>query len=199
MYEATGDERLKARALGLVAELRKVQQALPARGMNPGYLSAFPEELFDRVEARKSVWAPYYTLHKIMAGLLDVHRVTGDEAALEAVKGMAAWVSLRAKGLTDAQWQAMLETEFGGMQDVADRAARDDGGPGAPAPGPSLRPPERLRPARPRRGPARRPAREHPDPEGHRRGPRLRGHGRGPLLRGRRRPSGGRSRSTAPT
>ena len=117
-YEATGDERLKARALGLVAELRKVQRALPARGMSPGYLSAFPEELIDRVEARKGVWAPYYTLHKIMAGLLDVHRATGDAAALEAVKDMAAWVGLRAKGLTDAQWQAMLETEFGGMQEV---------------------------------------------------------------------------------
>ena len=118
MYEATGDERLKARAVGLVAELRKVQQALPSRGMNPGYLSAFPEELFDRVEARKGVWAPYYTLHKIMAGLLDVYRVTGDPAALEAVREMAAWVGLRAKGLDDTQWQAMLETEFGGMQDV---------------------------------------------------------------------------------
>ena len=118
MFEATGDERLKARALALAAELRKVQLALPSRGMSPGYLSAFPEELFDRVEARKSVWAPYYTLHKIMAGLLDVHRVTGDEAALEAVKGMAAWVARRARGLTDAQWQAMLETEFGGMQEV---------------------------------------------------------------------------------
>ena len=118
LYEATGDERLKARALGLVAELRKVQQALPSRGMHPGYLSAFPEELIDRVEARKGVWAPYYTLHKIMAGLLDVHRVTDDPAALEAVTEMAAWVGLRAKGLDDAQWQAMLETEFGGMQDV---------------------------------------------------------------------------------
>jgi hypothetical protein len=118
MYEATGDERLEARALSIVAELRKVQQALSARGMNRGYLSAFPEEFFDRVEARKGVWAPYYTLHKIMAGLLDVHRATGDAAALEAVKGMAAWVGLRAKPLTDAQWQAMLETEFGGMQDV---------------------------------------------------------------------------------
>jgi uncharacterized protein len=118
LYEATGDERLKARALGLVEELRKVQQALPERGMHPGYLSAFPEELFDRVEARRNVWAPYYTLHKILAGLLDVHRATGDEAALEAAKGMAAWVGLRAKGLTDARWQAMLETEFGGMQDA---------------------------------------------------------------------------------
>jgi DUF1680 family protein len=118
LYEAVGDERLKSRALGLVAELRKVQQALPARGMQPGYLSAFPEELFDRVEARKNVWAPYYTLHKILAGLLDVYGATGDPAALEAARGMAAWVGLRAKSLTDAQWQAMLETEFGGMQDA---------------------------------------------------------------------------------
>ncbi len=118
MYEATGDERLKARALAIVTELRKVQQALPSRGMHAGYLSAFPEELFDRVEARKGVWAPYYTLHKIMAGLLDVHRATGDPAAFEAVKGVAAWVGLRAKRLTDEQWQRMLETEFGGMQDV---------------------------------------------------------------------------------
>ena len=118
MYEATADERLKARAIAITGELRRVQQALAARGMTPGYLSAFPEEFFDRVEARQGVWAPYYTLHKVMAGLLDVHRVTGDPTALEAVKGMAAWVGTRARRLTDAQWQAMLETEFGGMQDV---------------------------------------------------------------------------------
>ncbi|HSD65885.1 MAG TPA: beta-L-arabinofuranosidase domain-containing protein [Vicinamibacteria bacterium] len=118
MYEATGDERLKARAVAIVGELRKVQQALAGRGMGRGYLSAFPEEFFDRVEARKGVWAPYYTLHKIMAGLLDAHRATGDPAALEVVKGMAAWVGARAKPLTDAQWQEMLETEFGGMEDV---------------------------------------------------------------------------------
>ena len=55
-----------------------MQLALAARGATPGYLSAFPEEFFDRVEARKGVWAPYYTLHKILAGLLDVHRVFGD-------------------------------------------------------------------------------------------------------------------------
>jgi len=118
LYEATGDGRLKARALAIVAELRKVQQALAARGMHPGYLSAFPEEFFDRVEARTGVWAPYYTLHKIMAGILDVHRATGDPVALELVKGMAAWVGVRAKPLSDRQWQAMLETEFGGMEEV---------------------------------------------------------------------------------
>jgi DUF1680 family protein len=118
LYEATGDDRLKARALAIVVELEKVQQALAARGMHPGYLSAFPEEFFDRVEARKGVWAPYYTLHKIMAGLLDVHRTTGDPVALDLAKGMAAWVGVRAKPLSDPQWQAMLETEFGGMEDA---------------------------------------------------------------------------------
>jgi len=116
-WEATGDERLKQRALAITAELRRVQLALAARGAHPGYLSAFPEEFFDRVEARKGVWAPYYTLHKILAGLLDVHRVFGDETALEAAKGMASWVGLRAKGLSDAQWQEMLQTEFGGMEE----------------------------------------------------------------------------------
>jgi len=116
-WEATGDDRLKQRALAITAELRRVQLALAGHGAHAGYLSAFPEEFFDRVEARKGVWAPYYTLHKILAGLLDVHRVFGDAAALEAAKGMASWVGLRASRLSDAQWQEMLQTEFGGMEE----------------------------------------------------------------------------------
>jgi DUF1680 family protein len=127
MYEATGDERLKERALAITAELAKVQQALAARGSNAGYLSAFPESFFDRLEARKSVWAPYYTLHKILAGLLDVHRVTGDTTSLELARGMASWVGLRASRLTHEQWQALLETEFGGMQDGLDELYQQTG------------------------------------------------------------------------
>jgi DUF1680 family protein len=118
MHEATGDPRLRERALALTSELRKVQQALEARGSSPGYLSAFPESFFDRLEKRQAVWAPYYTLHKILAGVLDVHRVTGDASALEIALGMARFVGLRAGRLRDAQWQALLETEFGGMQDA---------------------------------------------------------------------------------
>jgi DUF1680 family protein len=118
MTEATGDERLRQRALAVVAELRKVRLALASRGSHAGYLSAFPEEFFDRLEARQGVWAPYYTLHKIMAGLRDVHRVTGDPEALEILRGMARWVGYRASRLDDAAWQALLETEFGGMEEV---------------------------------------------------------------------------------
>jgi hypothetical protein len=118
MHEATSNEALKQRALATVAELRKVQDALQRRGANAGYLSAFPEEFFDRLEARQAVWAPYYTLHKIMAGLLDVYTLLGDPTALDIVKGMAGWVALRASHLDDAKWQELLNTEYGGMQDV---------------------------------------------------------------------------------
>src|SRR5262249_50211209 len=71
MYSSTGDDRFKTKTNLLVAELAKVQQAMPSRGFNPGYLSAYPEEFFDRVDKAQRVWAPYYTLHKIMAGMVD--------------------------------------------------------------------------------------------------------------------------------
>src|SRR5262245_34512287 len=73
MYASTGDERFKTKADALVAELAKVQQSLAAKGFNAGYLSAFPEEFFDLVDKRERVWAPYYTIHKMMAGLLDMY------------------------------------------------------------------------------------------------------------------------------
>ena len=50
MYASTGDNRFKVRADLIVAELAKVQAAMPSRGFHEGYLSAYPEELIDRVE-----------------------------------------------------------------------------------------------------------------------------------------------------
>ncbi len=117
MHAATGDARFKARADAVVAELAKVQQALATRA-NAGYLSAFPEEFFDRLEKRQRVWAPYYTLHKIMAGLLDVHERCGNAQALDVLVKMAGWVKLRMDRLSEEQRQAALETEFGGMNEV---------------------------------------------------------------------------------
>ena len=118
MYASTGDERFKAKADSLVVELAEIQKALPSRGFNPGYLSAFPEEFIDRVESRKPVWAPYYTLHKIMAGLLDMYVHCGNATSLGLVTEMAAWVKGRMDKLTTEQQQKMLQTEFGGMNDV---------------------------------------------------------------------------------
>ena len=118
MYSSTGDEQFKTRATAIVAELAKVQQTMPSRGFNPGFLSAYPEEFFDRVDKAARVWAPYYTLHKIMAGLLDVYLHCDSAQALEVVTKMADWVKFRVDRLTDDQQQRALNTEFGGMEEV---------------------------------------------------------------------------------
>ncbi len=118
MYASTGDARFKARGDLMVAELARVQQASPSRGYHEGYLSAFPESLFDRVDARQRVWAPYYTLHKIMAGLLDMYQLAGNRQALVVVEKQAAWVKFRMDRLTRDEQQAMLMTEHGGMVEV---------------------------------------------------------------------------------
>ncbi|RSM71803.1 hypothetical protein DMB66_07195 [Actinoplanes sp. ATCC 53533] len=117
-YASTGTAAFKAKGDGIVAVLAQCQARATAAGFNPGYLSAFPESFIDRVEARQSVWAPYYTLHKIMAGLLDMHLLAGNAQALTVLTGMAAWVKARNDRLTQAQRQNMLDTEFGGMNEV---------------------------------------------------------------------------------
>jgi uncharacterized protein len=118
MFASTGDERFKARGEAVVSELARVQAAMPARGFHAGYLSAFPEELFDRVDARQKVWAPYYTLHKILAGLLDMHQLCGNREALDVLVRLAGWVKFRMDRLTPDQQQAMLMAEHGGMTEV---------------------------------------------------------------------------------
>ena len=99
MYASTGDSRFKERADLMVAELGRIQDA-QAKRFHPGYLSAFPEEFFDRVESRQKVWAPYYTIHKIMAGLLDVAELCGNADARKIVTGMAEGLSCRGAGGT---------------------------------------------------------------------------------------------------
>ena len=118
MYASTGNKVLRARADYIVGELAKVQKAMPSQGYHAGYLSAFPESFFDRVDARKPVWAPYYTIHKIMAGLLDVYLHCGNKQALSVLEKMADWVKFRVDRLTEAQQQAALGTEYGGMNEV---------------------------------------------------------------------------------
>jgi DUF1680 family protein len=118
MFASTGDARFKDKASAMVAELAKVQQSLPSKGFNQGFLSAYPEEFFDRVDKRVQVWAPYYTLHKIMAGLLDMYLYCDNRQALDVVTKMADWVKFRVDRLTDEQQQAALNTEHGGMNEV---------------------------------------------------------------------------------
>ena len=112
MFASTGDERLREKGNAVVAGLAECQAKFPS-----GYLSAYPEEFFDRVEARQPVWAPYYTLHKIYAGLLDTYVYCDNQQALDVCKKFADWAIARNSRLTDEQMQKMLGEEHGGMNE----------------------------------------------------------------------------------
>ena len=115
MYASTGDARVKAKAEAIVAALAECQKSLGASG----YLSAFPESFFDRVESMRTVWAPYYTIHKIMAGLVDMAEHCGSRQALDVVEGMARWVKSRTDRSDRGHMERVLNfTEQGGMNEV---------------------------------------------------------------------------------
>ena len=118
MYGSTGDPLLKARVDYLVNELAKCQALAVTNGFHAGYLSAYPEVYIDMVVTNGPVWAPWYTLHKIMAGLLDAYQVAGNSQALTVLTNQANWVNFRIAQLTTPQIQTMLNTEFGGMNEV---------------------------------------------------------------------------------
>lgn len=113
MYASTGDQRLKQRVDYIVAELAKCQEKLGG-----GYLSAFPVEFIDRVETTGRVWAPYYTLHKILAGLLDAFVYCGNEQSLQIAEKFGDWVVARNARLSDQEMQRMLGVEHGGMNEA---------------------------------------------------------------------------------
>lgn len=135
MAVATGDERYRERVNYMVAELAKCQEAL---GLG-GYLAAFPTGEFDVVEGKQGnsagIAVPYYTIHKIMAGLLDAHDYLGNDQALEIAAKMADYFETRLAGLSEDEIERMLRTdgsrnpgnEFGAMSDALARLYRATG------------------------------------------------------------------------
>lgn len=124
MFAATGDERFRQRAEYIVDALKEVQDA-----HGDGYLCALAEgrpcfEAVSRGEIRSGgfdlngQWAPWYTLHKLYAGLRDAYRHTGNETALAVETRMAEWAAGILEPLNKEQIQQMLATEFGGMNEV---------------------------------------------------------------------------------
>jgi DUF1680 family protein len=124
MWAATGDKRFKERLDYIVKELKDVQDKY-----GNGYLGALENgrERFAEVargEIRSSgfdlngLWSPWYVQHKIFAGLRDAWRYAGSRAALEVEIKFAAWAEGILAKLDDAQVQRLLNTEFGGMNEV---------------------------------------------------------------------------------
>jgi uncharacterized protein len=112
-FASSEDEELKRNGDLMVRELAKCQ----AQHKN-GYLSAFPQEYFDRLRDGVSVWAPFYTIHKIMAGHLDMYMFAGNEQALATAEKIAQWVRSWSDPLSEQQMQRVLLVEYGGMGEV---------------------------------------------------------------------------------
>ncbi len=83
-----------------------------------GYLFASPESHFDRLEARSDdIWVPWYSMHKILSGLIDVYKLTGNETALNVASRLGDWVYNRASSWDSATHSHVLSIEYGGMND----------------------------------------------------------------------------------
>jgi DUF1680 family protein len=109
----SGNTVLKSRGDEIVAGLGACQKKI-----GNGYLSAYPTDLFEHLAEGKQVWAPFYTYHKIMAGLLDMYVLTGNTDALAITEGMARWAGDFFWPIGLEQRQRMLRTEYGGMNEV---------------------------------------------------------------------------------
>lgn len=131
-YRATGDKKIRARAEYMVEELKKCQQAFwNIKGVHEGFLSPYLEEQFDLLERYTpypKIWAPYYTFHKIIAGLLDCYFYIDKKEALSIAEKMGMWTWNRLSRLPKMQlkrmWSMYIAGEFGGMNVVMAQLAK---------------------------------------------------------------------------
>jgi uncharacterized protein len=123
-FARTGDARFKEKVDYVVSELVACQVSRP-----DGYLGAMPDG--DRVWAEvkrgeirtggfdlNGLWAPWYTHHKVFAGLLDAHQLAVNPQALAVAKKFGDWAIDVTSNLTPEHWERMLACEYGGMNEA---------------------------------------------------------------------------------
>jgi DUF1680 family protein len=116
MFASTGDQRFKQRSDYIVKELSDCQDA-----GKTGIICAFPDgeaPLHDIVDATRFVGVPWYTMHKIFAGLRDAYLYGNNRMALDVLVKLSDWAIAHTRKLSDEQFQRMLDTEHGGMNEV---------------------------------------------------------------------------------
>lgn len=112
LHASTGDTAVVAKANDLVAILAQCQA-------KDGYLGAYPATFYDRLRKHEKVWAPFYTYHKILAGLIDMYEHTGNKQALDVALKMADWADNYSRSFSDDDWQRVLLVEHGGMNEAS--------------------------------------------------------------------------------
>ena len=125
MYQTTGDKRFLERVNYIVGELKFLQDT-----DGNGYIGAFPngKKILRKRSAKgdirskgfdlNGIWVPFYTEHKMMAGLRDAYRLCGNPTALDVEKRFADWLDGIVSPLNDEQVQKMLRCEHGGISET---------------------------------------------------------------------------------
>lgn len=122
MVETTGDVKLREKILYILEEMAYLQKM-----EGTGYISGFKRDCFDRVfsgtfEVERfglgGSWVPWYSIHKIYQGLIDVYKLLDITLALDLVIGMADWAVEGTDRLDDQAFERMLTCEFGGMNEA---------------------------------------------------------------------------------
>ncbi len=150
-YSATGDIVYKSKIDYMVSSLLSLQQLSKGKASEfvtlaspgdagedkwsrdpsvwgEGYLGAYPPDQFALLEKftkYNEIWAPYYTLHKILAGLLDCYDRAGNSGALKCAAGIGNWIYDRLSPLSEEHrkkmWSMYIAGEFGGMNEALTR------------------------------------------------------------------------------
>ena len=119
--KVTGDKELKEKSQTLIASLEECQKKL-----GTGFLFGAKvedkedvEKQFDILEGKKKgeTWVPWYNMHKVLAGLVDTYKYTGNETALLVAEKLGDWIYERVSKWDLKTNQKVLETEYGGMND----------------------------------------------------------------------------------
>lgn len=112
-YRADRDYEIKAKADTIVAELARCQQANGGR-----WVGSIPEKYLDWISKGRRVWAPQYTLHKTLMGLVDMYRYADNRQALEIACKFADWFYEWSGRFSREEFDDILDFETGGMLEV---------------------------------------------------------------------------------
>ena len=112
-YTSSSDEDFKKITDYMISVLAKCQA-------ENGYLAAIPESHYTQLETgdTKGTWVPWYSMHKILAGLVSVYEFTENKQALEVASKLGDWVYSHTSKWTAETQKTVLNIEYGGMNDA---------------------------------------------------------------------------------
>ena len=113
IIDATGDPEIRGKAEAIVADLARCQEE-----NGDGWAGSIPEKYLDWIARGKSVWAPQYTLHKTLMGLVDMARLGGSDLALQVADRWGDWFDRWTSGFSREEMDNILDVETGGMLEI---------------------------------------------------------------------------------